>query len=619
MRTLFLAVTGAVVGLTACSSGGTSTLPVERTAVASVVVALPSSSLLVGQTARGTATARDASGNSLPDRAITWQTSSTAIASVDNTGMISAVAPGTAEIIAASEGVTGQADLTVAAPSPAPVASVSVALVSSSLNIGQTTQANATTRDANNNVLAGRVISWASSNTNVATVSGLGLVSAVAAGTAQITATSEGQSGSAALAVVSPPPPPAPVASVTVTLAASSRAPGQTTQATAVTRDANNNVLTGRVITWSSGNLTVATVSGSGLVTALVAGTAQITATSEGQSGSATFTVTAPPPPAPVASVTVTLAASTRNPGQTTQATAVTLDANNNVLTGRVITWVSGTPAVATVSSTGLVTAVAVGTAQISATSEGQTGSATLTVQDPPPPPPPGSSNEPSGMTVISDRPFNALNELGWDDQFSSNMAFIADATAPKSPSGILRATWPTGYTSIGNGPGGSDMPISSKRTVYISFWAKLSDNFYGHDSNVNKQFYAYANQWPVMYFDASCHASGPITPQIALQDTQSHGTYDLTPNLVPSARIPRGQWYRIEVVLVGNTAGTNDGSVDWWLDGVHVGSYTVQWRSGAATWDLFHYTTIWGGSGGYTVPATMTMDWDHVYLSGKN
>ncbi len=469
MRTLFLAVTGAVVGLTACSSGGTSTLPVERTAVASVVVALPSSSLLVGQTARGTATARDASGNSLPDRAITWQTSSTAIANVDNTGMISAVAPGTAEIIA-----------------------------------------------------------------------GLGLVSAVAAGTAQITATSEGQSGSAALAVVSPPPPPAPVASVTVTLAASSRAPGQTTQATAVTRDANNNVLTGRVITWSSGNLTVATVSGSGLVTALVAGTAQITATSEGQSGSATFTVTAPPPPAPVASVTVTLAASTRNPGQTTQATAVTLDANNNVLTGRVITWVSGTPAVATVSSTGLVTAVAVGTAQISATSEGQTGSATLTVQDPPPPPPPGSSNEPSGMTVISDRPFNALNELGWDDQFSSNMAFIADATAPKSPSGILRATWPTGYTSIGNGPGGSDMPISSKRTVYISFWAKLSDNFYGHDSNVNKQFYAYANQWPVMYFDASCHASGPITPQIALQDTQSHGTYDLTPNLVPSARIPR-------------------------------------------------------------------------------
>src|SRR4029077_20896701 len=103
---------------------------------------------------------------------------------------------------------------------------------------------------------------------------------------------------------------------------------------------------------------------------------ATITARSGGVAGSAGLSVVAPPPVA-VASVGVTLASGSLNPGQTTQATAVTRDANNNVLTGRVIVWTSTNTAVATVnSSSGLVTAVAVGSAQITATSEGKAGSA---------------------------------------------------------------------------------------------------------------------------------------------------------------------------------------------------------------------------------------------------
>ncbi|HET7614056.1 MAG TPA: Ig-like domain-containing protein, partial [Gemmatimonadaceae bacterium] len=354
MRTLFLAVTGAVLGIIACTAGGTSTLPVERTPVASVSITLPSPSIMVGQTENGTAVALDASGSPLPGRSITWQTSSAAIAHVDAAGVISGIAPGTATISAASEGVTNQASLSVVEAPPAPVASVSVALASGSLNPGQTTQATATTRDASNNVLSGRAVSWSSSDNSVATVNSSGVVTAVAVGSAQIKATSEGQNGSATLTVTTAPP--VPVASVSVSLANNSRNPGQTTQATATTRDANNNVLTGRSISWSSSNTAVATVSGSGLVTAVAVGTAQINATSEGQTGSATLTVAAPPP-VPVASVSVSLASNSLNPGQTTQATATTRDANNNVLTGRVITWSSSDPGVATVSSSGLVTA----------------------------------------------------------------------------------------------------------------------------------------------------------------------------------------------------------------------------------------------------------------------
>jgi uncharacterized protein YjdB len=225
-------------------------------------------------------------------------------------------------------------------------------------------------KDAAGNVLAGRSVIWTSANIGVSTISASGVATAVSEGSTAITATSEGQTGSATLAVI-----PAPVASVSVTLAASTLTVGGTTQATATTKDVNGIVLTGRVVTWVSSNPLIATVSSTGLVTAVAVGSANITATSEAQSGLAAITVT----PVPVASVSVTLAASSITVGATTQATGTTKDANGIVLTGRVVTWVSSNPAAATVSTSGLVTAVAAGSANIIATSEAQSGLAAIT------------------------------------------------------------------------------------------------------------------------------------------------------------------------------------------------------------------------------------------------
>src|SRR6266542_3024841 len=165
--------------------------------------------------------------------------------------------------------------------------------------------------------------------------------------------------------------PPTPVASVTVTPAAA--AVGATVQLTATTKDAAGNVLTGRTVTWTSSNTTVATVNAAGLVTGAAAGTATITATSEGKTGTAAITVTTP-----VASVTVTPTPAAVVVGQTVQLTATTKDAAANVLTGRTVTWASSAPGVATVSGTGLVTGVTAGTATITATSEGQSGTAAI-------------------------------------------------------------------------------------------------------------------------------------------------------------------------------------------------------------------------------------------------
>src|SRR4029077_16523314 len=219
--------------------------------------------------------------------------------------------------------------------------------------------------------LSGRVVAWATSNAALATVSASGLVTGAGAGSATITATSEGQSGTSAITVTN-----VPVASVTVSPATASITVGATTQLTATAKDANGTALSGRVVAWATSNAAVATVSASGLVKGAGAGAATITATSEGEGGTPAITVTN----VPVASVTVTPAIANVLVGSTLQLTATLKDALGNPLSGRVVTWASGASGVAGVSGTGLVTGVGVGGVTITATSEGQSGSAAVTV-----------------------------------------------------------------------------------------------------------------------------------------------------------------------------------------------------------------------------------------------
>lgn len=88
-----------------------------------------------------------------------------------------------------------------------------------------------------------------------------------------------------------PPPPPAPVATVEVAPATGELLIGQTVQLGAVTKDAQGNALSGRPVTWTTSDAAVATVSGTGLVTAAGVGTATLTATSEAKTGSSVIAV----------------------------------------------------------------------------------------------------------------------------------------------------------------------------------------------------------------------------------------------------------------------------------------------------------------------------------------
>jgi hypothetical protein len=208
-----------------------------------------------------------------------------------------------------------------------------------------------------------------------------------------------------------------PVASVTISPATGSLQVGQTAQLTATPKDSAGTALTGRTVTWTSGNPSLATVTTGGRVTGVAAGTVTISATSEGKTGTATATVAL----VPVASVVVSPAPATVPSKGTVQLTVTLKDATGTTLTGRLVTWTSSAPTIMTVSPTGLVTDLADGSVTITATSEGQSGTAAVTVQVPLPA---GALPDPTLLPIASGQAPNvaayvALNVAGQPAGFS--------------------------------------------------------------------------------------------------------------------------------------------------------------------------------------------------------
>ena len=126
---------------------------------------------------------------------------------------------------------------------------------------------------------------------------------------------------------------------------------GATEQLTAEVRDQNGNAMAGAAVSWASSAASVATVSSTGLVTAVGNGTATITATAGSASGSATVTVAQE-----VSAVAVSPAADTLVAGDTLRLAAEADDANGHTVAGAEFTWASSDTLVAVVDDAGLVT-----------------------------------------------------------------------------------------------------------------------------------------------------------------------------------------------------------------------------------------------------------------------
>ncbi len=368
------AVSAGTTSIIASSEGKNSpaaTLTVTAVPVATVTISPTTQSVVVGATTPAfTVVTKDAGGNVLTGRAITFNSSNTGVATIDGSGVATGVSPGTTTITASSEGKTSNnATLTVTA---VPVASVTISPTTATVAPGSNTPAfTAVTKDGSGNTLTGRTVTFASSNPGVATIDpNTGIATGVAAGTTTITATSEGVTSNSATLTVTP----APVSSVTVSPATQTIVDGNSASYTATLKDAQGNVLTGRTIAWSSSDITVATVDKSGTATSTGPGTTTLTATSEGQSGSATLQVD----PVPVTSITVNPPLALVSVGSTVQLSAVIQD--NGKGHGHKVDWSSSDNAVATVDKKGVVTGQAPGFATITASAQGQSGNAIVTV-----------------------------------------------------------------------------------------------------------------------------------------------------------------------------------------------------------------------------------------------
>lgn len=179
----------------------------------------------------------------------------------------------------------------------------------------------------------------------------------------------------------SPAPDPARPTTVTVTPATVElEAIGATAQLSAEIRDQNGQAMAGATVTWSSSAPAAATVSATGLVTAVDNGTASVTATAGGVSGSAAVTVAQE-----VSTVAVTPGADTLVTGDTLRLAPEATDANGHVVEGAGFSWASSDTLVAVVDSSGLVTAVSAGEVEVAATAAGVAGRAELAVVAPVP------------------------------------------------------------------------------------------------------------------------------------------------------------------------------------------------------------------------------------------
>jgi hypothetical protein len=184
----------ALMAALACGAGDVP-MSVGVECVSLVSVTPSSATLAVGATTTLSASLTATTCTSQPT--IAWHSSATNIATVSNTGIVTGVAPGTTIIGAEAGGVTGTAAITVVAP----VVTVLLTAPATTLLTGGRLQATAQAEDAAGNLLSFRTFTWQTSNETVATVSASGLITGVAAGTATITATSEGRSAQLAITV----------------------------------------------------------------------------------------------------------------------------------------------------------------------------------------------------------------------------------------------------------------------------------------------------------------------------------------------------------------------------------------------------------------------------------
>ncbi len=303
-------------------------------------------------------------------------------------------------------------------------------------------------------------VTWASSNSAAATISAAGLGVGVAIGSTTITATSGAISGTTGLTVTAPV-----LVSIAIAPANPSLGPGAKQQftATGIYSDASTQNLTTSV-SWNSSNTAAATISNSGLATCVATGNTTISATSGTIVGSTTLTVV---PVLVSIAITPTNASIPKGGLEQFAAIGTYSDGTMQNLTASA-TWNSSTPAVVTISASGLGVGISAGTTTVTATLGAINGSTGLTVNA-------------VTLASIAVTPANSSITRGGTQQFIATGTYSDHSTEDLTSAVAWTSSNTTAVTvsssglAMGLGPGTSSIlaalvGISGSTTLTVTF-----------------------------------------------------------------------------------------------------------------------------------------------------
>lgn len=314
---------------------------------------------------------------------------------------------------------------------------------------------------------------------------------------------------------------------------------------------------------------------------------------------------------------------------QTKQLEASVTDVYGNPVDATV-SWSTSSSYVATVDNSGLVSGQEAGDATITASAEGDSDSSDATVTSTESTTSSsddggststtsgeGGAHEPSSFTKITERGFSAFDEDGWSDQRNSNLSLVDGALQQRHPGA---EDWDDCSATGGGWEGGkggstSQGTFADKKALYLHVWVKLSSNFEGHGSGVNKYIFIRGNGGgaEVAYILFRGVDSGTLKVNMNAQ-----GQYN---DNMSSAAVSRDQWVEIEAIFVQNSAiDVADGEYHQWVNGVKTSEhfdvlYAI--NTNKDHFDAVRINPTWGGVGDCLTHNQFIWT-DHIYVSGQ-
>jgi hypothetical protein len=354
---------------------GSSTLTIAPHALVSIAVTPQSPPLTPNHSVQLSALGTFTDGTSQDlSSMVTWSSTPNGVLTISGAGLATGNSPGTATVTASNGSITGSDTLAVALPTLVSIAlsphSITLTPMRSAQLAAVGTYSDASTQDISASV------TWSASPSVIVTVSDKGLATGKALGSATITAISNTVTATDSVTVVAPT-----LNSISIAPRGASIPLGKNQQLSAIGTysDASTQDISASV-TWSASPSVIVAVSDKGLATGKALGSATITAISNTVTATDSVTVVAPT----LNSISIAPRGASIPLGKNQQLSAIGIysDGSKQDLTSSV-QWSSSVPTILSLSSSGMATAAALGTATVTATSGTVSGADQLHVGPP--------------------------------------------------------------------------------------------------------------------------------------------------------------------------------------------------------------------------------------------